>query len=114
MDDEIDFTALASINLEDELTSLAPASSLELSAEEASRPEGLSPAGQHLSAVFGHDATLARPSSRTGTFAHRRKGNSSPNDLKSPGITGMNFVKHFGEVQKKITRGKRILHKRRQ
>jgi hypothetical protein len=113
MDEEIDFTALASINLDDELTSLAPASSLELSAEEASRPEGLSPAGQHLSAAFGHDATLARLSSRMGTSAHRRKANSSPNDLKSPGIMGMNFMKPFGGVEKKITRGKQISHKRR-
>jgi hypothetical protein len=45
MDQEIDFSELANIHLEDELTSLAPGSSLELSAEEASRPEGLFPAG---------------------------------------------------------------------
>jgi hypothetical protein len=108
MDQEIDFSELANINLEDELTSLAPGSSLELSAEEASRPEGLSPAGQHLSAAFAHDADLAGPSSRAGASARRRKGNSSPSDAKSPGIMGMNFMKPFSGVQKKITRGKHI------
>ena len=109
MDDEIDFAALANINLDDELTALAPASSLELSAEEASTPEGLSPAGQHLSTTFGRDTTLAGSSSRAGTSARRRKGNSPPSDAKSPGIMGMNFVKPFSGVQKKITRGKQNL-----
>jgi hypothetical protein len=108
MDEEIDFAALANINLDDELTSLVPASSLELSAEEASRPEGLSPAGQHLSAAFGHDETLAGPSSRAGTSARRRKDNSSTSDAKSPGIMGINFMKPFSGVQKKMTRGKQI------
>jgi hypothetical protein len=109
MDEEIDFAALANINLEDELTSLAPGSSLELSAGDASRSEGLSPAGQHLSAAFAQDAVLAGPSSRAGTSARRRKGNSSPpSDAKSPGIMGMNFMKPF--VQRKITRGKHIDH----
>jgi hypothetical protein len=106
MDEEIDFAALANINLDDELTPLALASSLELSTEEASRPEGLSPAGQHLSTAFGHDETLAGTSSRAGTSARRRKGNSPPSDAKSPSIMGMNFMKPFSGVQKKITRGK--------
>jgi hypothetical protein len=109
MDEEIDFPAFVIINLGDELTSLAPGSSLELSAEDASRSEGLSPAGQHLSAAFAHDAVLAGPSSRAGTWARRRKGNSSsPSDAKSPGIMGMNFMKPFSGVQRKMTRGKRI------
>lgn len=108
MDDEIDFAALANINNDDELTTLAPASSLELSAEEASRHEGLSPAGQHLSIVFGDDATLSGPSSRAGTSARRKKGNQSPSDAKPPGIMGMNFMKPFSGVQKKITRGKQM------
>jgi hypothetical protein len=95
MDEEIDFAALANINLDDELTPLALASSLELSTEEASRPEGLSPAGQHLSTAFGHDETLAGTSSRAGTSARRRKGNSPPSDAKSPSIMGMNFMKPF-------------------
>ena len=106
MDEEIDFAALANINLDDELTRLAPASSLELSAEEASRSEGLSPAGQHLSMAFRDDATLAGLSSRAGTSACRRKDNSSPGDTKSPGIMGMNFIKPISGVQKKVTRGK--------
>ena len=105
MDEEIDFAALASINLADELTPPAPASSLELSAEEASRAEGLSPAGQHLLRAFGDDATSAGPSSSAGTSAPRRKGNSSPSDVKSPSIMGM---KPFSGVQKKGTRGKQI------
>lgn len=108
MDDEIDFAALANINIGDELTALAPASSLELSAEEASRHEGLSPAGQHLSIVFGDDATLSGPSSRAGTSARRKKGNQSPSDAKPSGIMGMNFMKPFSGVQKKITRGKQM------
>jgi hypothetical protein len=41
MGDGIDFAALANIDIDDELTTLAPASSLELSAKEASRHEGL-------------------------------------------------------------------------
>jgi hypothetical protein len=73
MEDEIDFAALANIDIDDELTTLAPASSPELSVEEASRHEGLSPAGQHLSMVFGDDATLSGPSSRAGTSARRKK-----------------------------------------
>jgi hypothetical protein len=108
MDDEIDFAALANINIDDELTMLAPASSLELSAEEASRHEGLSPAGQHLSMAFGDDATLSGPSSRAGTSARREKGNQSLSDAKPPGIMGMNFMKPFSGVQKKITRGKQM------
>jgi hypothetical protein len=106
MEDEIDFAALANIDIDDELTTLAPASSLELSVEEASRHEGLSPAGQHLSMVFSDDATLSGPSSRAGTSARRKKGNQSPSDAKSSGIMGMNFMKPFSGVQKKITRGK--------
>jgi hypothetical protein len=108
MDDEIDFAALANINIDDELTTLAPTSSLELSAEEASRHEGLSPAGRHLSMVFGDDATLSGPSSRAGTSARRKKDNQSPSDAKPPGIMGMNFMKPFSGVQKKITRGKQM------
>lgn len=108
MDEEIDFAALSDINLDDELMLHAPGSSLELSAEEASRPEGLSPAGQYLSAAFGHDATLAGPSSRAGTSARRRKDDSSPSDAKSPGIMGMKFMKPLSGVQKKINRGKQI------
>ena len=106
MDDEIDFAALANISLEDELTSIAPVSSLELSAEEASRPEGLSPAGKHLAYAFGDSGSLAGPSSGRGISARRRKDNGSPPvDPKSPGILGMNFIKNFSGVQKKITRG---------
>src|SRR4051794_18496212 len=67
IDDEIDFAAFANIDVDDELTMLAPASCLELSAEEASRHEILSPAGQHLSMAFGDDATLSGPSSSAGT-----------------------------------------------
>ena|SRR5437764_9668900 len=106
MDDEIDFAALASITIDEELTTIAPLSSLELSAGEASRPEGLSPAGQHLSMAFGDDATLAGPSSRAGTSARRRKDNSSPDATKGAGIMGMNFVRPFSGIQKKVTRGK--------
>lgn len=106
MDDEIDFAALANIDIDYELTTLASASSLELSAEEASRHERLSPAGQHLSVAFGDDATLSGPSSRAGTSARRKKGNQSPSDAKPSGIMGMNFMKPFSGAQKKITRGK--------
>lgn len=106
MDDEIDFAALAKINLDDELTPIAPASSPELSAKEGSRHEGLSPAGQHLSDTFGDPASLAGPSSGRGTSARSGKGNGSPMEAKSPGALGMNFIKSFTGVQKKITRGK--------
>jgi hypothetical protein len=108
MDDEIDFAALANINIDDELITLAPASSLELSAEEASKHEGLPPAGQHLSIVFRDDATLSGPRSRAGTSARRKIDNQSPSDAKPPGIMGMNFMKPFSGVQKKITRGKQM------
>ena len=107
--EEIDFAALANINLEDELTSDAPASSLELSAEQASRPEGLSPAGQHLANAFSGTASSAGPSSGKGSSARRRKDNDSPGDVKGSNVTGMGFLKGFGGVQKKTTRGKKTL-----
>ena len=105
-DDEIDFAALANIDIDDKLITLAPASTLELSVEEASRHEGLSSAGQHMSTVFGDDATIFGPSSRAGTSARRGKDNQSPSDTKPSGIMGMNFMKPFTGVQRKITRGK--------
>jgi hypothetical protein len=38
--------------------------------------------------------------------ACREKDNSSEIDEKSPGIRGLNFIKPFSGVQKKVTRGK--------
>jgi hypothetical protein len=105
--DEIDFAVMANINLGDELTAIVPSSSLELSAEEAAKPEGLSPAGQQLSIAFADPATLTGPSSGVGSSARKRKGNGSGSEPKSPG-GGVGFLKALGGVQKKITRGKAL------
>ena len=106
MSNDIDFFALANIDLDNELTLRAPYSSLELSTGEASRPEGLSPAGIHLATAFSKPtASSVGPRSRGEPSAHRRKGNGSPNDLRSPGIMGIGIMKNFSGVQKKLTRG---------
>lgn len=111
MDDEINIDAPAHISLDEKLTSIASNPFLELSAERAYTSEGLSRVSQHSLAAFGESAFSAGPGSSEGISAHRVKGNGngngngSPSDPKSPGVMGMNFVKGFSGVQKKITRG---------
>jgi len=60
---KIDVSALGRITLNDELTSTAPTSSLELSVEEAATRNDPSPAGQSLSADVGDVVSLVGPSS---------------------------------------------------
>ena len=101
--DNVDVYALARIDLNHGLTPLAPCSALELSVEDAARPEGPCRAGIELLTAFPRAAPLAGSCSRVGSSVQRNTDNMSRSGSRSPFD---NILKGFTGVQKKVTRGK--------